>query len=290
MKNQKATRNKWLKYKFMKTRKLLPHLPETRILTRKSFWKLIKRYRHILIKPIRGSRGKGIIQVSAIGKKKYGVRFENRKIIIRGKRKIHRYLKRKIKASKYRTPSKYIVQRKISRPTINGHPFDIRAIVQRPKSSKAWTVTGKIAKVAGKGYIVSNISRSKGTVMPVKKAIRKSSLKNSSIKPLVSKLNRVAIQTARKLEPYFKGHRIYGLDIALDKKGHVWIIEANLFPILSHFRKLKDKTMYRRIMAYKKDRRSIHAQTTSQANVSKADAASNDPEILESDSSLSPTP
>ncbi|MBA4601841.1 YheC/YheD family protein [Thermoactinomyces mirandus] len=255
MKNQHATRNKWLKYKFMKTKRLLPYLPETRIMTRASFWNLLGKYRHILIKPIRGSRGKGIIQVSAIGNNQYGIHFENRRITIRGKENTYRYLKRKIKSSKYRTQSGYIVQRRIPRPTVNGRPFDIRAIVQRPKSFKSWVVTGKIAKIAGKGYIVSNISRSNGTVMPLEIAIKKSSLKKPSIKILISKVNKVAILTARRLESFFKGHRIYGLDIVLDQNGHVWIIEANLFPILSHFRKLKDKTMYRRIMAYKAGRK-----------------------------------
>ncbi|MGA8944115.1 MAG: YheC/YheD family protein [Thermoactinomyces sp.] len=251
MKNEHATRKKWLKYKFMKTKRLLPYLPETRIMKRASFWSLLEKYRHILIKPIKGSRGKGIFQVSSLGNNKYKIHFENKRIVIQGKENTYQYLIRKIKSTKYRTPSRYIVQRRIPRPTIHGRPFDIRAIVQRKKSSNSWTVTGKIAKVAGKGYIVSNISRSKGTVMPLEIAIKKSSLKKPSTKTLISKVDKVAILTARRLESFFKGHRIYGLDIALDKHGHVWIIEANLFPILTHFRKLKDKTMYRRIMAYK---------------------------------------
>jgi D-alanine-D-alanine ligase-like ATP-grasp enzyme len=145
----------------------------------------------------------------------------------------------------------YIVQRKISRPTINGRPFDMRVIVQRRRNSDLWEVTAKVAKVAGKGYIVSNISRSKGTVMPFEIAIQKSTIKNLSTKTLQSEIDRVAILIASRLAAFFEDHRIYGVDIALDKNGHVWIIEANLFPIMSHFLKLKDKTMYRRIMEYK---------------------------------------
>ena len=252
MKNQHATRNKWLKYKFMRTKRLSPYLPKTRIMSKASFWNLLKKYRHVLIKPVKGSRGKGIIQVSSLGNDQFVIHFENRKTKVRGKEKTYQYLIKKIRSSKYRKPSKYIVQRRISRPTVNGRPFDIRAIVQRRRHQKFWAVTGKIAKVAGKGYIVSNISRSNGMVMPLKKAIQKSSLKHFSVRKIESKLNKVTILTARRLETFFTGHRIYGLDLALDKKGHVWIIEANLFPILSHFRKMKDKTMYRRIMAYKK--------------------------------------
>jgi glutathione synthase/RimK-type ligase-like ATP-grasp enzyme len=243
---ENASRNKWLKYKFMITKKLLPYLPETRLMTRESLWSLIKKYRHVIVKPVKGSRGSGVIQVSSIGKDKYLLHYENKSIRIRGKEKTYQYLKRKMGSKKY------LVQRKISRPTVNGRPFDIRAIVQRKRNSSSWKVTGKVAKIAGKGYIVSNISKSKGTVMPLKIALKKSSIKHLSTKTLESKIKKVARRTAKRLAYFFKGHRIYGLDIALDKKGHVWIIEANLFPILSHFRKMKDKKMYYRIMKYKK--------------------------------------
>ncbi|MFC7442588.1 YheC/YheD family protein [Laceyella putida] len=244
---ENATRNKWLKYRFMETRQLLPYLPETRLMTRDSLWNLIKKYRHVIVKPIKGSRGSGVIQVSSIGNGEYAIHYENRKMTIKGKENTYQYLKRIM------GDRRYVVQRKISRPTVNKRPFDMRVVVQRRRYSRLWEVTGKIAKIAGKGYIVSNISRSNGTVMPVDRALKKSSIRNLSTKTLQSKIDRVAKLTARRLESFFEGHRIYGLDMALDKNGHVWIIEANLFPILSHFRKLKNKTMYYRIMKYKND-------------------------------------
>jgi D-alanine-D-alanine ligase-like ATP-grasp enzyme len=135
---------------------------------------------------------------------------------------------------------------------VNGRPFDIRVVVQRRRHSGRWKVTGKVAKVAGNGYIVTNISRSKGTVLPVKTAISKSSLGGLSADSLLSRIKRVAILAAERLRKIYPDQRIYGMDIGLDHRGDVWIIEANRRPILSHFLKLKDKTMYRRIQAYKK--------------------------------------
>ncbi|WP_391563884.1 YheC/YheD family protein [Paenibacillus cremeus] len=44
--------------------------------------------------------------------------------------------------------------------------------------------------------------------------------------------------------------RFEGLDIGLDNKGRIWIIEANLKPNIFPFLLLKDKTMYRRIMLF----------------------------------------
>jgi glutathione synthase/RimK-type ligase-like ATP-grasp enzyme len=244
---KKAARNKWLKYLFMKkSKRLSPYLPETRIMAQDALWNLIKKYENVIVKPVKGSRGSGVIQVSSIGDNKYELHFENKVTTIQGEENTYQYLKSKIGAKSY------IVQRTISRPTVDGRPFDMRVIVQRKSNSDLWKVTAKVAKVAGKGYIVSNISRSKGTLLLVETAIQKSSIKHLSTKTLESQIDRVALLSAKTLGANFKNHRIYGLDIGLDQNGQVWIIEANLFPLMSHFLKLKDKTMYRRIMAYKK--------------------------------------
>jgi hypothetical protein len=52
----------------------------------------------------------------------------------------------------------------------------------------------------------------------------------------------------------FAQRLIYGMDMALDQNGRIWIIEANLFPSRSHFRLLADKTMFQRITAYRQMR------------------------------------
>jgi len=40
--------------------------------------------------------------------------------------------------------------------------------------------------------------------------------------------------------------------MGLDRNGRVWIIEANFKPMKRLFLKLKDKSMYRKIVAYSK--------------------------------------
>jgi hypothetical protein len=240
-------KNKWLKYKYMEnSEQLAPYMPKTELMTRSSFWKLIARYGRVIVKPVDGSRGRGVIQISAMRKKRYEIHAEKSVIKQKGKERTYYTLRRRIGSQAY------MVQRRISRAKIKGCPYDMRVIVQRKKGSSTWKVTGKIAKLAGRGYIVSNITRSKGTLLPVRTAIGRSSLKRLSQRTLKSKLYRIAILSAKRLSNLFPHHRIYGLDMALDKKGHAWIIEANLFPSMSHFRKLKDKKMYHRIMRYKR--------------------------------------
>jgi hypothetical protein len=215
-------------------------------MTKKTFWDLMAKYRHVIVKPIRGSRGQGVIQVSSIGNDKYALHIENRRLTIQGKENTYMYLKRKIGSIRY------MVQRRISRPTINDRPFDLRVIIQRPRYSNEWIVTAKVAKVAGKGYIVSNNTRSRGQLLQVLTAFQRSTINHLPPETMLANIDRIALLSTQRLATYFKGHRIYGLDMGLDQNGSVWIIEANLYPATSHFWKLKDKTMYHRIMEYKK--------------------------------------
>jgi hypothetical protein len=241
-----TSKNKLVKYRHMKSfAPLAPYLPQTNWMSPDAFWSMMTQYGRAIVKPAGGSRGRGVYQVTSLENSQYEIHIENRKIMIVGEAETYSYLSQSIGSESY------IVQRWISRAKAGGRPFDMRVIIQRKHKSKKWAITGKIAKVVGKGYIVSNITRSKGTLLPVQTAIARSTLKNHSIRSLQSSIDRVGLLSASRLSTLFPSQRIYGLDLALDQSGHPWIIEANLFPALSHFRKLKDKKMLQRILKYK---------------------------------------
>jgi hypothetical protein len=239
--------NKLGKYLFMKrSRQLAVHLPETKRMTQNAFWYLITKYGQVIVKPNGGSGGAGVIQITDLGNGNYRIHTGRTRITVKRKNLIFAILKRKM------GNRKYIVQRRINLVTVDKRPIDIRVIVQRRKNTSKWHVTGEVAKVAGKGYIVTNNTRSKGVLLPFPAAIRKSSIRNRIPKNLVKNLHRVALLSARKLVKLYPYNCIFGLDMGLDQNGHVWIIEANKAPSMSHFLKLKDRTMYRKIMDIKR--------------------------------------
>jgi len=88
--------------------------------------------------------------------------------------------------------------------------------------------------------------------LPLRSAIQLSSLRSASADQLIQRLKAVAVAAAKQLSTYYANQRVYGLDMALDSSGRVWIIEANLRPDISLFLKLKDKSQYRRIRSYKR--------------------------------------
>lgn len=100
-------------------------------------------------------------------------------------------------------------------------------MVQRRPNSP-WQVTGKLAKVAGKGFVVTNIAKSHGYVVTVKKAIEMSKLPTLKFSNMLKQLDHVALLGAAKLGPSYRRVNTLGFDMALDTKGHVWIIELNL--------------------------------------------------------------
>ncbi|CAH0120840.1 Endospore coat-associated protein YheD [Paenibacillus sp. CECT 9249] len=239
--------NKLGKYRFMKgSPQLAPHLPATRRLTKRNFNHFLARFGSVIVKPNGGSGGAGIIRVTAAGKARYVLHKENKRTTVRGKHTAYARVRKRIGLRRY------IVQRRIQLATINKRPFDVRVIVQRRRNSHEWTVTGELAKVAGKGYIVTNNTRSKGRLLPIRTGIERSSLGNRSVETMVSDLHRVALAAAARLNQYYPRKRIFGLDMGLDRNGHVWIIEANKAPSMSHFIKMKNYETYRRIMSYKR--------------------------------------
>ncbi|WP_209809741.1 YheC/YheD family protein [Ammoniphilus resinae] len=231
-------KGKWQKYLILrKDSRLKRALPKTRSYNDKKFWELLKEHRDVIVKPTNGSGGAGVIRVIASGRKKFSVHREVKKRKFHSKRKLIRYLRKKI------GKNSYIVQQRIHLAKYNHRPFDIRIMVQRRKR-KPWKVTGRLVKVAGPGYIITNTARSKGKVIPLKRAVKSSAVRK--------KLNKIALRATKCLSRHYRGLRVIGLDMAVDKKKKVWIIETNFAPATSLFLRLKDKSMYKRIIKYQK--------------------------------------
>ncbi|MEF3305215.1 YheC/YheD family protein [Paenibacillus sp. GYB003] len=237
------SRNKLAKYRILaKSRALRTALPKTRSFTKSHFRSLLKRYRKVVVKPVGGSGGAGVMSVSAKGRT-YKVHYGKKKRTIAGLSAVYSYIKRKSKGVSC------IVQRKIALARVNGRPFDARVMVQRSKRS-GWVVTGKLAKIAGAGYMITNIKRSKGKVVPLRVALRKSGIGGKAAGRIGRRMDRIALRAARQLRSRYRIRKV-GLDAGIDRNGKVWIIEANFRPDVKLFLKLKNKSMYRRIVGFR---------------------------------------
>jgi hypothetical protein len=217
-------------------------LPETAVFSDDRFDALIRRYGSVILKPTYGSGGAGVMKATKLGHRKFIIRAGRRRIVCAGRQAAVTCLKRLAGGKPY------VVQRYIPLASIAGRPLDFRVMVQR-KHRGRWTVTGKVAKVAGAGHIITNVARSHGYVLPARTALSRSGL-HKKAPAILARMNTIGLRAATQLGRAY-GFRTIGFDMAVGRHGGTWILESNSRPALSLFCKLKDRSQYRRILRYK---------------------------------------
>ncbi|WP_077212316.1 YheC/YheD family protein [Bacillus dakarensis] len=236
---------KWTKHKILlQDEALTTYLPETKLFRRDTFHELLEKHGEVIVKPCLGLHGRGVVSVSALTNQHYLVHFKNEKVVYNSENDVYTFLRKQY----YSRRKKYIVQQKLNLTSIQNCPFDIRVMVQRTRGSLKWWVTGRLAKVAAKGYLITNAAQA---VMPVEEAIEEANL-NFSVKDLIAEMDHISLLTANKLMAYYPNRRMIGLDIGLDIYGKLWIIEANLGPDIYMFKKLKDKSVFKKMRWFRK--------------------------------------
>lgn len=249
---------KWERYCILREdERIQPFLPETHLLTEENLLSLLDTKDEVILKPVSGSGGSGVIIVSLEG---------NNRILVQEKLSKHTTTKSDLFSFladyilKEFTPyidrgeittilaKSYMVQHRISLATVDQCPFDIRVMVQR-KAELPWKITGTLAKIASTGYAITNVNLG-ATLVPVEDAIQRSSLNKFPQHELLSQLEIVALLSVERLQRHFPILQMIGFDLCFDTEGKAWMIEANFKPDDYIFLELEDKTMYQTIREY----------------------------------------
>lgn len=249
--------DKWKMHRFYSNNAAIAkYLPPTGQFTKQTLSHFMNRYKKVYIKAARVHTGRGIVKA---WKSKKGYRF----IKIRGKATDASSTQELYRKVKNALPVRsIIIQKAIDLAPVNGRTFDIRVMMMRD-AQRQWQYGGMVAKVAGSGSIISNVRRGGGYVLNVEESLRKSlkcdHKRAANIKKELIKLSRNIMKYSEK-HPFFSYQ--CGIDLAVDKKGKVWVIEVNLHnPSHGLFNKLTDKTFYRRIgglyRAYRKHNKRV---------------------------------
>lgn len=218
------------------------YLPDTKRYSAATLKRLLNRYRAVYVKPVAGSQGKGILKVW-----KQDGKFLVQKTTLQAKSFVSlddamTYL------DAQRQGKAYIVQQGLRLARVNGRPFDIRVMMQRTKPGGAWLYSGMLAKVAGRGSVVTNVAISKGAVMQVESALRRSLGWNDvRIESCITELKHLCFAASNHFDTY-QNYRELGFDVAVDQSGRIWMIEQNTGPSHPLFAKLtSNPAMYRTI-------------------------------------------
>ncbi|MBY0121276.1 YheC/YheD family protein [Bacillus sp. S/N-304-OC-R1] len=237
------SRSKWSQFLSLSANKAInPFIPATDLLTKVSFNQFLSKYNKVMIKPYDGQHGLGIVQITANDDLSYEIHSGIRKITMQSIEEAFQYLNEYFLSKKY-----YIIQERLPLALINECPIDIRVLTQKKDSE--WKVTGKLVKVAGNGFIVTNAAQK---LLSLEDAFNQSNLTDLNFDSLKSRIDEICKLASEQLEKSYPDSYIIGFDIGMSRDGDIWIIEANFKPDLSMFYELEDKSMYQNISQAKR--------------------------------------
>lgn len=236
-------KSKWHQYNLLLTSEYLsPYVPNTDLLTKKTFEQFIRKYREVIIKPVAGEEGRGIVQITKRMDGTYLVHEGKKKFLEKNIAEVLRFIRENCLLK-----DSYLIQQYVPLAKVNDCPIDMRVIVQRV--SGQWKSTGKIIKVASEHYFTTNAAQQ---LLPFEKGIQRSSVVNIRVEQLERKIDRICLIATKKFESINEELTLVGFDIGITDSGQLWIIEGNFNPNLSMFAMLTDKSIFMKILTYRR--------------------------------------
>ncbi|MBW7476630.1 YheC/YheD family protein [Paenibacillus oenotherae] len=213
--------SKWAKTAVLLSHsQIAPHIPPTRMFSSSSLRAMLVSHGMVVIKPVCGAGGHGVIKVSREGSG-YSHTYFSKTKHFSGFDGLFRSL------NLLRKGRKYLIQKGIRLATINGRPIDYRVKhIKQPDGS--WAITAIVGRLARKGLFVTNLCRG-GTCLSGSEGIRQS----VSARAVAGKKREMRMLTrlsTQILENHYPGIGQLGFDYGIDKNGKLWIFEVNTRP------------------------------------------------------------
>lgn len=198
---------------------LVQHIPPTRKYTPEALFGMIQQHGMVVVKPIVGSGGGGIIKVARAGGgfthtyRERTQRFADFDGLVRAL------------GSRTRKRS-YLIQKGIQLATVNGRPIDYR--VKYVKTPSGWEYRSLVGRIARRGLFVTNLSQG-GDMVTAGQGIR-ASLGGPHVKGKKARMRALTVMSTRVLERKYPGISQLGFDYGIDRQGKIWIFEVNTRP------------------------------------------------------------
>ncbi len=197
---------------------------------------MLANHRTVFLKPERGSLGKGIIKITRKPSGGYICHFSHlnnvtQKSAATTKEVLH-LIAGRAKSSRFQ------IQQGLTLIRIGGRPVDFRALTHKGEKGK-WGLTSIVGRIAGSNHFVSNLARG-GTLSPAKEALSRAGLKAPTA--VLQRLKKAALLVAQGVENQIPAQfGEFGVDLAVDTAGKVWLLEVNSKPAKNDSTPLSDQ-------------------------------------------------
>ncbi|QHW32184.1 YheC/YheD family protein [Paenibacillus rhizovicinus] len=235
-------KSKWAKTKvLLLSEPLRERIPVTRRWQIPQLASMLDEHGMVYVKPDQGTFGLGVVRVERLSDTDYT--YQSGTVL-------QRFSSFAMMASSLQErigSRSYLIQQGIPLLTYEGLRFDIRVMVQQnPK--KEWETTGIIGRLSHPKKIVTNY-HSGGVIMSIDQLMHPhlSQPQTDSYKMWLSE---IGTSVARQLQTRYPRMKEIGIDVAIDESFRPWILEVNTLPDPFIFRKLNDKSVFRRIHRY----------------------------------------
>lgn len=212
--------SKWLKTNALRTDPYVArHIPPSKLFNASALREMLSKYGMVVIKPVRGGGGIGVMKVSRVGGT-YQCTYMARTQSFQTFQGLLSHLNRK------RGRRSYLIQKGIHLARIAGRPIDYR--VKYIKENGSWTIRSMVGRMARKGLFVTNLCRG-GSQMTAAQGISRS-LSPRLVRAKKGEMRQLTRTATSLLESRFPGVGSLGYDYGIDRNGHIWILEVNTRP------------------------------------------------------------
>ncbi|NHN31588.1 YheC/YheD family protein [Paenibacillus sp. S3N08] len=237
--------NKWNMHQALsENADIAPHLPATiRYNSQKDMIGLLKQHQRIFLKPRNGTGGRGIVRLQRISNSLFLMqgRDEQRRII-----PPQRISETQISAklSTWRLQGRYIIQQGIPLTLKDGRVHDFRMLIQKDGKGD-WQVTGCAGRIGPRHSVTSNLHGG-GTAIAMEKLLLQRFGSPDKVASIKEEAYKLGMDVAQFLEQKFGKQCEIGIDLAIDPKGKVWLLEVNPKPSREVFYRIGERVTYRR--------------------------------------------
>jgi glutathione synthase/RimK-type ligase-like ATP-grasp enzyme len=202
--------------------KLKPHLiPTYPYKDLASLLALLQKYETVMLKPVNGMGGQGIIRLS-LEKKEILLKKSDETLQFNSLKQVEEKLK------KFTANKKFVVQKWVNISDKKGQVYDIRVLMQKNEKA-SWTLTGMAVRQGEKDSITSNLKTGGKAYEVYPFLTQQFGQKQADI--LFNKIKKISLYIPPFLEKRTRRSLFeLGLDLCIDQEGHIWILEVNNKP------------------------------------------------------------